>query len=192
MAKCYACGKESRGGMPTAKIDGEERSYCADCYWKVEKEYKAKRSCEECSYFSEEQCKKRGVPLEPVTVGYSAYFVQAEGCGDFSDDKEVALAEVKRLEAQGKFEEAAAGYNRLGMAAEANEAQKKTRRSSVEVTASVKTLVKTRQTVTYYCPHCGAELKVGAKAPQVQKFCSQCKGDLSVIDLSKIIEQHAA
>jgi hypothetical protein len=178
--------------MPTAKIDGEERSYCADCYWKVEKQYKAKQSCEDCSYFAVDKCKKRGEKLEPVTVGYNTYFVQAEGCGDFSNDKDVVVAEIKKLEAQGKYEEAAAGYDRWGMREEANAAMSKARRPTVETVASVKTLMKTGQTVTYYCPHCGAQLKVGAKAPQVQKFCTRCKGDLSVIDLNKLIEQHAA
>ena len=119
MAKCYGCGKESRGGMPTARIDGEERSYCADCYWKVEKEYKGKRNCDECSYFAEETCKKRGRKLEVVRVGFADYYPEAERCGDFSNDKEVAVKEIRKLEAQGKFDEAAEAYDRWGMAAEA-------------------------------------------------------------------------
>ena len=105
--------------MPTAKIGGEERFYCADCYWKLEKEYKGKKNCEECSYFSNEKCRKKGKSLEAVTVGYNAYFVQAEKCADFSTDKDVALAEIKRSEAQGQFEEAALGYEKLGMTDEA-------------------------------------------------------------------------
>ena len=114
MAKCYGCGKSSKGGMPTVKIEGEERSYCADCYWKVQKEYKGKKNCEDCSYFSAEKCKKRNKKLEPVTVGYLTYFVQAEDCGNYSTDKDVALAEVRKLEEAGQFGEAASGYDKLG------------------------------------------------------------------------------
>ena len=162
MAKCYVCGKESKGGMPTAKINGEQRTYCADCYWKVEKEYKGKKNCDECSYFSADTCKKNGKKLEAVTVGFTEYFVEAENCGDYSTDKEVALAEIRKLEKQGKFEEAASAYERWGMTEEA-EAAKKRIVSSVDKDALLKSLVKKGQTLTYYCPHCGTQLKVGAK-----------------------------
>jgi NAD-dependent SIR2 family protein deacetylase len=192
MAKCYGCGKESKGNMPTAKIGGEERSYCADCYWKVEKEYKGKKNCDECSYFGEESCKKKGKKIKPVTVGYNQYFVDAEKCGDFSTDKDVAVAEIKKLEAQGKFEEAAAGYARWGMNEEAEAARKKIPKLSVNAGDLVKNLAKTGQTLTYYCPHCGVQLKIGAKATQIPKFCTTCKGDLTLLDLGKFIEQHAS
>ena len=115
MAKCYSCGKASKGNMPTAKIGNEERSYCADCYWKLEKEYKGKKNCEDCSFFSKERCKKKNKALEVVTVGFNTYFVEAEKCGAFSTDKEVALAEIKKLDAAGQYEEAASGYEKLGM-----------------------------------------------------------------------------
>jgi NAD-dependent SIR2 family protein deacetylase len=178
--------------MPTVKIGREERSYCADCYWKIDKEYKGKKNCEECSYFSNEKCKKKGKPLEPVTVGYNTYFVQAEKCGDFSTDKEVALGEIKKLMAQGQFEEAALGYEKLGMDDEAEEARKKIPAPSVNSEAQVKVLAKRGQTLTYYCPHCGAPLKIGAKAPLIQKTCPSCRGDLEVINLGKLIKQHSS
>ncbi len=192
MAKCYGCSKESKGNMPTAKIGGEERSYCADCYWKVEKEYKGLRSCEECSYFTEETCKKRGKKLKPVTVGYTLYFVEAEKCGDFSNDKDVAVAEIKKLESQGKFEEAASGYDKWGMEEEAEAARRKMPKPNVAAGDLVKNLAKTGQTLTYYCPHCGRQLKIGAKATQIPRFCTICKGDLTILDLGKFIEQHAS
>lgn len=190
MPKCVVCGKESKGSMPTVKIGGVERSYCADCYWKVEKQYKGQRNCEDCSYFSAEACKKKGKKLDAVTVGYTTYFVQAEKCGDFSSDKEVALAEIKKLETQGKYEEAAAGYDRWGMTAEAQAARGKMPVTSTDTEDTVKNLTKSGRTLTYYCPHCGMPVKVGAKSPQVQKFCPRCKGDLSVVDLGKFVEQH--
>jgi hypothetical protein len=178
--------------MPTAKISGEERSYCADCYWKVEKEYKSKKNCEDCSYFSEEACKKKGKKLKPTTVGYTLYFVDAEKCGDFSTDKDVAVTEIKKLESQGKFEEAAAAYDRWGMDQQAAAARKKIIKPTGDADVLVKNLAKTGQTLTYYCPHCGTQLKIGAKATQIPKFCTSCKGDLSILDLSKFIEQHAS
>jgi predicted RNA-binding Zn-ribbon protein involved in translation (DUF1610 family) len=53
--------------------------------------------------------------------------------------------------------------------------------------ASVKNLVKSGQTLTYYCPHCGAPLKIEAKSPQIQKFCIRCRGDLGVLDMGKLL-----
>jgi len=189
MVKCYSCGKTSKGGMPTAKIEGEERSYCADCYWKVEKEYKSKKSCEDCSYFSAEKCKKKGKELEPVTVGYATYFVQAEGCGNYSTDRDVAVAEIRKLEESGQFGEAAVGYDKLGMTEEAEAARGKIAQQSFSTEGLVTDLAKQGKTLTYYCPHCGAPLKVGSKA-EAKKKCPSCKGDLGVINLGMLIRQH--
>jgi len=191
MAKCYTCGKESRGGMPTAKINGEERTYCADCYWKVEKEYKGKKNCDECSYFTEETCKKKGRKVECAKVGYTEYYPEAEGCASFSTDKEVAMAEIHKLEKQGKFEDAADAYDRWGMTVEAQAARRKAPATKSGIEQKIKELAKSGQTLTYYCPHCGTQLKVGAKNQTVQKFCNNCHGDLSVVDLEKLVEQHS-
>ena len=195
MAKCYSCGKTSKGNMPTAKIKGEERSYCADCYWKIDKEYKSKKNCEDCSYFSKEKCKKKNKKLEATTVGYNTYFVQAETCGDFSTDKEVAIAEVKKLESQGQFEDAVLGYEKLGMNDEADEVRKKLGPTdTVDHQTAEKELVrelsKKGRALTYYCPHCGAPLRLGALSPKIQETCPKCKGDLKVINLGKLIKQH--
>jgi rubrerythrin len=118
--------------------------------------------------------------------------VQAEKCGDFSNDKGVALAEIKKLEAKGQFEEAAAGYEKWGMAEEAEEARKKMPAPSIDANALVKNLAKKGQTLTYYCPHCGAPLKIGAKAATIQETCPSCRGDLEVINLGKLIKQHSS
>ncbi len=192
MVKCYRCGKESRGGMPTARIGGQVRTYCADCYWKIENEYKSKRSCDECSFFVEETCKKKGKKLDAIVVGFNDYFVEAEKCRDFSTDKDAAVGEIKKLEAQGKYEEAAEGYDRWGMTAEAETVRGKMPEPSGNIEALLKDLTKSGQTLTYYCPHCGAPVKIGAKSPQMQKFCSRCRGDLGVVDLGKFIEQHCS
>jgi hypothetical protein len=189
--KCYSCGKQSRGNMPTAKIDGEERSYCADCLWKLEKEYERKKTCEECAYFSKDRCKKTDVSLTPVTVGFDTYFVQAENCNYFAVDKEVFLAEAKKLEAKGNCDEAAALYDKIGMSEKAGELRNKTSESSDDVKAAVKALTEKNQTLTYFCCHCGAPLKIGAKSPQIQMSCPRCGCDLEVIDLGKLINQHS-
>ena len=190
--KCYSCGKSSSGRMPTATINGEERSYCADCFWKLEKQYREKKTCEECAYFSDDRCKKTDVSITPVTVGYSTYFVQAENCKYFSTDKDVFLEQAKKLEAQGRHEEAAVEYEKLGMTEQAETVRKKVTGSApaTDLNISVKNLCKKGQTLTYYCCHCGAPLKIGAKAPKIQKTCPRCKGDLEIIDLRKLIKQH--
>jgi len=125
-----------------------------------------------------------------VRVGFAEYYPEAEDCSDFSTDKEVAITEIHKLEKAGKFDEAAEAYTRQGMAEEAQAARRKAPTSTGDIEQMVKDLAKSGQTIAYYCPHCGTQLKVGAKHPQVQKFCSQCRGDLSVVDLGKFIEQH--
>jgi len=193
--KCYNCGKTSKGNMPTAKIDGEERPYCADCYWKLEKEYKLKKTCEDCAHFNDEHCKKTDVALVPVTIGYNNYFVQAENCNYFNADKEVFLQEAKKLEAESQFEEAALLYEKLDMPEQAEASRKNIKaiaQQPVNINTQVKNLVKKGKTLSYFCCHCGAPLKIGAKAPQVQKNCPRCGGDLEVINLGKLIQQNSS
>lgn len=192
--KCYGCGKTSKGNMPKAKIDGEERSYCADCYWKLDKQYKDKQTCEECAHFSDDKCKKTNEVLVPVTIGFNTYYVQAEQCKHFSSDKEAFIEEIKKLETAGKFDEAALEYEKLGMTEQAEQARKRikpTTKLHSDVTSQVQNLVKRGKTLTYYCCHCGVSLKIGAKSPKIQKTCPNCDGDLEVIDLGKLIKQHA-
>lgn len=190
MVKCHGCGKESKGNMPTTKINGQERSYCADCYWKIDKEYKAKKNCEDCSYFSAEECKKKNKKLKSSVVGFNTYYIEAEGCGEYSTDSEVAVAEIKKLETAGKFDEAATAYERQGMYKEAKEARDKVPVEKDEVEALVKDLSRKGKTLTYYCIHCGAPLQIGAKAEKIPKTCPKCKGNLELFDLGKFIQQH--
>ncbi len=190
-SKCYSCGKTSRGNLPTATIDGEERGYCADCFWKLEKEYQNKKSCEDCAYFSGDHCKKTDVYLTPMAIGFGSYFVQAENCNYFCEDKEAFLSEAKKLEAKGRYEEAACLYDRLDMPDKAEAARAKVTAAAADIKALAKRLAENNQVLTYYCPHCGSPLKVGAKATQIQKDCPKCGGDLEVLDLAKLIEQHS-
>ena len=176
--------------MPTAKIEGEERTYCADCYWKLDKEYKQKKTCEECAYFDDDKCKKNGIQLKPVIIGFNNYFVQAETCKYFSADKQTFVDEAKKLEAKGQYEVAARQYEKLEMHDEAEEARKKISTSTPDATASARILAKKGQTITYYCVHCGAPLKIGAKSSKIQKICPNCGGDLEIIDMGKLLKQH--
>jgi len=191
--KCYNCGKVSRGNMPTAIFDNEERTYCADCYWKLEKEYKQKKTCDECASFSKDRCKKTNVSLTPITIGYNIYYTQAENCSFFSTDQKAFLEEAKKLEAEHRYEEAAVQYEKLGMTEKAGKMRKKVDQkgsSQFDTNAKVKELAETGQTLTYYCCHCGAPLKIGAKTQQIQRSCPRCKGDLEIINLGKLISQH--
>ena len=188
-SKCYSCGKVSSGMLP-AKISNEERSYCADCYWKIDKEYRQKKTCEDCAHFSEESCKKTDTKLSPITIGYNTYFVQAENCKYLSTDKQAFLEEAKKLETEGRHEEAANQYEKLAMHEKAEEIRKKTVSAASDTNSSVKALAKKGQTITYYCCHCGTPLKIGAKAEKIQKTCPRCKGDLEIINLDKLVKQH--
>jgi hypothetical protein len=88
--ECYGCKKSFSGSGLTVSLNGEERTYCADCLWTLRKEYDKKKNCEDCGYFNEESCEKIGKALVPVKVGYSTYLVQAEICKDYSTEKKAS------------------------------------------------------------------------------------------------------
>jgi hypothetical protein len=160
-SECYGCKKSFSGKGLIVSLNGEERTYCAECLWKLQKEYDKKKTCEDCGYFDDGSCEKIGKPLVPVKAGFNTYFAQAETCRDYSTDQKASSKKKNEL----------------------TEEQK-------EATAIVKTLTEKRQTLTYYCCHCGAPLKIGAKAPEIQNTCPRCKGDLEIINLAKLIKQH--
>src|SRR5208283_2695317 len=138
--ECCGCKKSFSGTGLIVASHGEEKVYCADCLWKLRKEYDTKKNCEDCGHFDEEKCVKTQAALAPVKVGFNTYYVEAETCKDYSTEK--------------------------------------------------KTNPDKGQTLTYYCCHCGAQLKIGARAPEIQQNCPRCKGDLEIINLSKFIKQH--
>jgi hypothetical protein len=160
-SECFGCKKSFSGKGLIVSLNGEERTYCADCLWKFQKEYAAKKSCEECGYFDEESCEKRGKKLAPVKAGFSMYFVEAENCRAFSTEQKVSTKKKSEVTEERK-----------------------------EAAALVKTLSGKGQTLTYYCCHCGAPQKIGAKAPEIQTTCSRCQGDLEIVNLAKFIKQH--
>lgn len=160
-SECYGCKKTFSGQGLIVNLNGEDRTYCADCLWKVQKEYSQKKSCENCGYFDDESCEKRRKKLVPVKAGFNAYFVQAETCKDYSTEQKASSKKKSEL----------------------TEEQK-------EASALVKKLAEKRQNLTVYCCHCGAPMKIGAKSPEIQGTCPRCKGDLEVINMAKFIKQH--
>jgi hypothetical protein len=160
--ECCGCKKSFSGSGLTVNTHGNEQMYCADCYWKLQKEYDQKKTCEDCGHFDEESCQKTGKKLSPAKVGFNNYFVEAETCKNFSTEKKESSKKKEK---------------------DLTETQK-------EATAQVKTLREKGQTLTYYCCHCGYPIKVGAKSPETQNICPRCKGDLEIIDLAKLIKQH--
>ena len=161
--ECAGCKKTFSGQGLIVALNGQESMYCADCLWKLRKEYDQKKTCEDCGYFDEESCKKTRTALAPVKVGYNTYFVKAETCQDFSTEKKGSSDKKKDKESTPTQKEAA---------------------------ALVKNLSEKGQNLTYYCCHCGAPIKIGTKAPEIQKTCPRCKGDLEIINLAKFIKQH--
>ncbi len=162
--ECGGCKKSFSGsGLVVSSTNGEKKTYCADCFWVLKKEYEKKKTCEDCGSFDEDSCKKNGGALVPVKAGFNTYFVQAETCKDFSTEKKANPDKKK---------------------------DKELTPMQKESDALIKNLSKKGQTLTYHCCHCGAPLKIGAKATEIQKTCPRCKGDLEIINLSKFIKQH--
>ena len=160
--ECRGCKKSFSGSGLTVNINGNEQMYCADCYWKLQAEYNKKKTCEDCGFFDEESCEKNKKTLVPAKIGFNSYFVEAEKCRDFTTEKK---GNPKKKEK------------------ELSQTQK-------EKVALVKNLSEKGQTLTYYCCHCGAPIKIGAKAPEIQDTCFRCKGDLEIVNLAKFIKQH--
>jgi hypothetical protein len=160
---CSGCKKNFSGKGLTVNLNGNEQMYCADCYWKLQKEYGQKKSCEACGYFEEETCEKNGRKMTPAKIGFNEYFIVAETCRDYSTEKKAGSGKKKNKES--------------------TEEQK-------EAVALAKGLSDKGKTVTYYCCHCGAPLKIGAKSPDIQSSCPKCGGDLEIISLARFIKQH--
>jgi len=160
-SECYSCKKSFSGKGLIVNLNGEERTYCADCLWKLQKEYAQKKTCEECGFFDEESCEKRGKKLVPVKVGFNSYFSQADTCKDYTTEQKASSKKKK----------------------ETTEDQK-------EAAALAKKLSEKGKTITVYCCHCGAPMKIGAKATEIPSTCCRCQGDLEIVNFAKFIKQH--
>jgi hypothetical protein len=161
--ECCGCEKSFSGSGLTVSLNGKEQMYCADCYWKLQKEYGKKKTCEDCGFFEEEVCEKTGKTLTPAKIGFNNYFVEAETCRNYSTEKKAGSTHKK---------------------------DKMLTEEQKESAALAKALSEKGKTLTYYCCHCGAPLKIGAKVPEIQNACPRCNGDLEIINRAKFIKQH--
>jgi hypothetical protein len=161
-SECCRCKKTFSGSGLIVKINGDEQTYCADCLWKLQKEYAKKKSCEECGHFDDESCEKTGRKLVPVKAGFNLYFIEAESCRYFSTEQKACPKKKSELTEERK-----------------------------EAVALVQNLKEKGQNLTCYCCHCGAPMKIGAKSPEILSSCPRCNGDLEIINFAKFIKQHS-
>ena len=90
--QCDKCGKKLSGffresGLPVW-LPNKNGTLCKMCYGKLEKEYKAKKTCASCFYFNDELCRKFDFVLTPTRFGIiyrraQAYYLEANECGHF-------------------------------------------------------------------------------------------------------------
>ena len=184
---CPICNSSYRGIPLSTVKDGVKVEVCPTCYKTLDSEYR-KNSCLACVFFHVGTCELYGTELDEP-------YMQNQKCDFFTitnDPQKVSMAKIKKFEMTGHFDKAAQEYEKLGMTEKAEEARqivKAKPQPILDLNELVAQLTQRGQTLTYFCCHCGAPLKVGAKH-EIQKTCSNCKYDLSAIDLAKLINQH--
>jgi hypothetical protein len=184
---CQVCSQPYRGIALNSVKDGKTVEVCPNCYKTLDAEYR-KNSCLACVLFHAGLCELYGTELEEP-------YVQNAKCEHFTtsaDSKNASAAKIKKFEMMGRFEDAAKEYEKLGNKEKAEEARKQIKEKTfnlLSIDEAIGQLGKRGQTLTYFCCHCGAPLKVGGKQ-EIQKTCPNCKYDLSAIDLGKLISQH--
>ena len=184
---CPVCSQSYRGIALNTVKDGKAVEVCPNCYKTLDAEYR-KNSCLACIFFHAGLCELYGTELEEP-------YVQNAKCEHFTintDSKNTSSARIKKFEMMGRFEDAAKEYEKIGNKEKADEARKQIKEktfSLLSIDKAIEELGKRGQTLTYFCCHCGAPLKVGGKQ-EIQKTCPNCKYDLSAIDLGKLISQH--
>ena len=184
---CQVCSQTYRGIPLNTVKDGEQVDVCPACYKTLDAEYR-KNSCIACVFFHIGTCELFGTELEEP-------YVQNQQCDYFTtstDPESVAKARIKKFEMTGRFEDAAKEYEKLGMADKAEVARRKIKDTPVRplsLEELFEQLTQRGQALTYFCCHCGAPLKVGAKH-EIQKICPKCKYDLSALNMAKLISQH--
>ena len=161
---CPVCKQQYRGIALTSVKNGKEVEVCPSCYKALDAEYR-KNSCLACVFFHKGTCGIYGTELDEP-------YVQSIHCEYFttSTDPKVVAAVKEKAEASRKK-------------------SRETPQKPLTLDELVAELTSRGQTLTYFCPHCGAVLKVGAK-DEIAKECGSCKYDLSVLDMQKLISQH--
>ncbi len=187
-SQCQVCQASFRGIPLMTVKDGKQVEVCPACYKTLDEAYR-KNSCYACVFFNSGTCELFGTDLEEP-------YTQKDTCGYFTTEdnpKAIGMAKIKKFEMTGRFEDAAKEYEKLDMPAKAAEERKKIKEAvppqELDVDALVKQLAERGQALTYFCCHCGAALKVGAKN-EILKNCPNCKYDLTVIDMGRLISQH--
>jgi hypothetical protein len=161
---CQVCSLEYRGIPLNSVKDGKEVQVCPSCYKTLDAEYR-KNSCIACVFFNKGSCELYSTELDEP-------YVQNLKCEFFttSTDPAVVAKAKEKVEASRKK-------------------LKENPSRPLTIDELVGELSNRGQTLTYFCCHCGAPLKVGAKQ-EPQTTCQNCKYDLSAIDLAKLISQH--
>jgi hypothetical protein len=184
---CQVCGETFRGIPLYSVSEGKQVEVCPPCYRRLDEAYK-KNSCLACVFFNIAICELFSCELEEP-------YVKSASCTYFTTSKDpegIAKAKIKKFEMTKRFGDAAKEYEKLGENSKAEEMRKKAEKQPIvkyTVNELVEQLSQQGQALTYFCCHCGEKLKVGAKQ-EPQKTCPKCKGDLTVIDLAKLINQH--
>ena len=148
-----------------------------------------KTAAKRAPFFNFNSCELFGTELEDLCASRAncKFFTSS------SDPTAIGMARIKKSEMTGRYEDAAIEYEKLGMAEKAAETRrriKKTAPPNLNINELVRQLAARGQTLTYFCCHCGTPLEVGAKHEEVLKSCPNCKYDLAIIDLAKLINQH--
>jgi hypothetical protein len=184
---CQVCNTTFRGIPLNTVKDGKQVEACPACFKKLDAEYR-KNSCLSCAFFHVGTCELFGTELdEPYVSNLTCGFFTTE-----TDAESVANARIKKFEMAGRFEEAAQEYDKIGKPELAKAERNKISNAPVAPTdleGLIGQLKQRGQTLTYFCCHCGAPLKVGAK-DEPAKACPKCKYDLAAIDVAKLISQH--
>ena len=186
-SNCQVCGATFKGIPLITVKDGKQVEACPACFKKLDEEYK-KNSCIACVFFNMGSCELFGTDLEEP-------YLQNKNCDYFGTDPDptsIAKARIKKYELTGRYDKVAEEYEKIGDKDKAEEARKKVKGKPVpksSVGEAINQLAERGQSLTYFCCHCGAALKVGANN-QIQKNCPNCKYDLTVIDMARLISQH--
>jgi hypothetical protein len=162
---CPVCGQTYRGIALNTVKDGKAVEVCPSCYKTLDAEYR-KNSCYACVFFNSGTCELYGTELDEP-------YLQNADCESFITSKDPSIIAHAKARA---------------------EAARKQRKETINakplsLDEAIAELNKKGRTLTYYCCHCGAPLKVGGKEED-QKTCPKCSNDLSVINLGKLISQH--